>query len=201
MKREASHTSIRSLAPGLLLAAPRVGDPNFLHTVVLLGLHEPEGAMGWVINGRSLGTLRSLLDGSNIPCGGELPAGRVFDRDAREGGPVEPFGGWLVYRRVAGAPLDGELAVGAEIGVTRHAGVLASLARGDGPTEVFMVLGYAGWGPDQLDAEVRAGDWLPAPVDPALVFDTAAEDLWSAAYERGLGARPGAFLNTTRGMA
>ena len=192
---------IQSLAPGLLLAAPRVGDPNFLHTVVLLGLHEPEGAIGWVINGRSLGPLRRVLDASNIPGVGELPAGRVFDRDARVGGPVEPFGGWLVYRRVPGVELDGELTVGADIGVTRHAGVLQRLARGDGPSEVLMVLGHAGWGPDQLDAEVRSGDWLPAPVDAALVFDTVVDELWTAAYERSLGAKPGAFTSTTRGMA
>ena len=64
-----------------------------------------------------------------------------------------------------------------------------------------MVLGHAGWGPDQLDAEVRSGDRLPAPVDAALVFDTVVDELWTAAYERSLGAKPGAFTSTTRGMA
>jgi putative transcriptional regulator len=191
----------RNLAPGLLLAAPRVGDPNFLHTVVLLGLHEHEGAIGWVINGRSLGSLRQLLGASGVPGLAELPPSRVFDRDARVGGPVAPAMGWLIYRRVQFVELRGEIAVGSDVGVTRDAGVLATLARGDEPSDAFMVLGHAGWGPEQLNAEVQAGVWLPAPVDAVLVFDTAIEGLWDAAYERSVGAKPGAFTTTTRGMA
>ena len=189
------------LAPGLLLAAPRVGDPNFAHTVVLLGRHEPEGSMGWVINGRSLGPLRELLAASGMPGGADVPTGPVFDRDARVGGPVAPSNGWLVYRRPHGRLVAGEIDVGPDVGVTPDATVLAGVVRGEEPREFFLLLGYAGWGPEQLDAEVQAGVWLPASVDAALVFETPHDTLWHAAYERTVGIEPGAFTSTRGGSA
>jgi putative transcriptional regulator len=64
-----------------------------------------------------------------------------------------------------------------------------------------LLLGYAGWGPGQLEAEVQAGAWLPAAVDAQLVFDTTTDALWDAAYHRSIGVAPGAFVSTRRGSA
>ena len=108
------------------------------------------------------------------------------------GGPVAPSTGWLVYRR-SGAPLPGEIEVGPDIGVSGESLAFATLAQGTGPLEFHLVLGCAGWGPGQLEAEIRAGAWLPAAVESELVFDTLATATWEDAYQRTTGGMPVAF--------
>src|ERR1044071_7029532 len=82
-----------SLAPGLLVAAPPLGDPNFDRSVVLLAAHGPEGAFGWVINGREVMTMSELLERADVAVLGSAPGGGV-----RIGGPVAQEQVWLVYR-------------------------------------------------------------------------------------------------------
>ncbi len=189
----------RTLAPGLLLAAPRLGDPNFERTVVLLARHDDSGALGWVINGRALGPVRELLTGSQlVPDGVTLPEGGPYARIARVGGPVHPATGWVLYRRAAGA-LAGEIDVGSELAVTGDVDALAALLHKQ-DRDFRLMLGYAGWGPQQLDGEVSQGVWLPADVDADLVFDGDPDALWEGAYRQTIGTSPGAFVRT-RGSA
>src|SRR5512146_250378 len=82
-----------SLAPGLLVAAPPLGDPNFARSVVLLAAHGPEGAFGWVVNGRELMSMGELLARAEVPDAPTDLPGKV-----RIGGPVSPEQVWLVYR-------------------------------------------------------------------------------------------------------
>lgn len=188
------------LAPGLLLAAPALGDQNFRHTVVLLGHHDDGGAMGWVINGDELPPVGELLASSGLLAAGRKPpATAAFARAARVGGPVSPQMGWLVYARDA-VTLPGEIAVGPELGVTGDRDALAAVLRGDGPQDFRLLIGYAGWGPGQLEDEIRAGAWLPAPVDAALIFETAEDRIWHEAYRRAVGTAPAAFTSRS-GMA
>jgi putative transcriptional regulator len=188
------------LAPGLLLAAPSLHDPNFERSVVLLGRSGEEGALGWVINGRELMSVRELFDSSElIPAGQVLPPSEGFSRVACVGGPVAPAAGWLVYRRV-GPALAGEIEVGPELGVSGELAAFSELVRGTGPSEFRLLLGCAGWAPHQLETEIRAGAWLPAPVDAGLIFDTPLDELWDEAYRRSVGAGPAAFTNP-RGSA
>lgn len=189
----------RSLAPGLLLAAPRLGDPNFERTVVLLARHDDSGALGWVVNGRKVAPVAELLKGSGlVPEGVEVPATAAFTRAARVGGPVSPETGWVFYQRAPEA-LAGEIDVGEELAVTGDLEALGSVVR-DGARDFRLFLGYAGWSPGQLDAEVRAGVWLPADVDAELVLGEE-EDLWERAYQRTIGAAPAAFLSARGGSA
>jgi putative transcriptional regulator len=185
--------SAQDLAPGLLLAAPSLRDPNFEKSVVLLGRHDGEGALGWVINGREIAPVGELLRASelvpnqlSLP---DLPGLRLL---ARVGGPVAPSTGWLVYRR-AGPALPGELEVGPDVGVSGEALAFAAVAQGVGPSDFRLVLGCAGWGPGQLEAEIRAGAWLPAAFTADLVFDTLGAGTWEQAYRRTIGAVPAAF--------
>jgi putative transcriptional regulator len=188
------------LAPGLLLAAPSLGDPNFERTVVLLGHHDAKGAMGWVINGDELASVAELLRSSGlVPERTTLPSTTSFARPARVGGPVAPATGWIVYRPSAD-PLPGELAVGTDLAVTGDSDALAAVLRGEGPPDFRLVIGYAGWSPGQLEAEIRQGAWLPAAVDAALVLDTAADEQWEQAYQRSVGIAPAAFTSR-RGLA
>jgi len=188
------------LAPGLLLAAPSLHDPNFERTVVLLGRSGDEGALGWVINGRELMTVRELLSSSDlVPEGVSVPESQGFSRLACVGGPVAPAAGWLIYRRLPEA-LAGEIEIGPDLAVSGELSTFNDLLRGAGPSAFRLLLGCAGWAPRQLENEIGAGAWLPAAVDAELVLETPLEEIWDEAYRRSVGAEPAAFTNP-RGRA
>jgi putative transcriptional regulator len=177
------------LAPGLLIASPPLGDPNFERTVVLLALHGPKGALGFVINRVAelkLGDVLSLAGYGDVAARAE---GKVF-----VGGPVEPGSGWIVSRdpaRFEGLP--GVLDVGGRLRISSSRSAFDRLAKevegGDAESlETFVVLGYSGWGPGQLEGEIAHGAWLPVPVDDpgkieGVVFDVAADARWQSAHE------------------
>jgi putative transcriptional regulator len=188
------------LAPGLLLAAPSLQDPNFERRVVLLGRHGAEGALGWVINGRELMSVRELLrDSELISESDALPESAVFSRSACVGGPVAPAAGWLLYRRQPD-PLPGEIAVGPDVGVSGELAAFSAVLGGAGPALFRLLLGCAGWAPGQLEVEISAGAWLPASVDADLIFDIQLDGIWDGAYHRSVGADPAAFTSR-RGQA
>jgi putative transcriptional regulator len=181
------------LAPGMLLAAPSLRDPNFMHSVVLLGRAGDDGALGWVINGRELMSVRELLTSSDlIPRGQAIPETHSFGSAVRIGGPVAPAAGWLLYRRLP-EPQPGEIVVGEDLGVTGELAAFSALLQGRGPTEFRLLLGCAGWAPGQLEAEIGAGAWLPAAVSAALVMDAEASFAWDEAYRLAVGTEPAAF--------
>ena len=191
----------QSLAPTLLLAAPRLADPNFERRVVLLGKHEDEGALGWVLNGPAIDAVGDLLLAADlVPAGVQVPTTAAFRMPARVGGPVTPESGWLIYRS-GGPSFDGEIEVGSELLVCSNATALDSVVRGREPREFRLVLGYAGWGAGQLEAELREGVWLPASLDPSLIFDTAPEAMWDVAFQQATGGMGGTFTGKTWGLA
>lgn len=198
-----------SLAPGLLLASPSLGDPNFEKTVVLLGHHDDEGALGWIINGTTLMTVEELLRSSGMLSPalrrrrdqGQLGPG--LTRPAQLGGPVDPVTGWILFRHTEFAP-DNVITLGSGLGVTGDAAALTAVINGEGPDDFRLLVGYSGWGPGQLEDELREGAWLPAPADallPALVFETPNERIWEEAYRRLVGTGPEAFAPGRRGLA
>ncbi len=181
------------LAPGMLLAAPSLRDPNFLHSVVLLGRSGDEGALGWVINGRELMTVKELLTSSElIHAGQSVPETPAFASAVRLGGPVAPAAGWLLYRRLSDA-LPGEISVGPELAITGELAAFGALLSGQGPVDFRMLLGCAGWAPGQLESEISAGAWLPAPVAADLVMDAQPSFVWDEAYRLTVGTEPAAF--------
>ncbi|HSU39351.1 MAG TPA: YqgE/AlgH family protein [Polyangiaceae bacterium] len=185
-----------SLAPGFLIAAPPLGDPNFDRSVVLLAAHGPDGAFGWVINGRELMTLGELLVRADVVESAPSVPGSV-----RVGGPVSPEQVWIVYRpdpRLA--EIEGQFQVGEGVTASASRQVLEAIAAGAAPTSLLALVGYAGWAPSQLEQEIARGAWLPSNLEPSLVFDVPAERLWQAAYERA-GVTPMAFTSRTVGSA
>ena len=184
------------LAPGLLVASPPPGDPNFDRSVVLLAAHGPEGAFGWIINGRELMTLPELLVRSQIT---ESPPN--ISGSVRVGGPVSPEQVWLVYRTSERfVDHEGQFEVGPNITATASRKVLETIASGTVPNSLVALVGYAGWAPGQLENEIRNGSWLPIDVSPELVFETPSDHAWTAAYAR-VGATPIAFTTRTVGSA
>lgn len=195
-------TAIRALEPGLLLAAPSLGDPNFEGTVVLLGVHDDDdGSLGWVVNGPTIAPAETIIRATDL-VGAEdaLPEG--FTRAARKGGPVAPQSVWILYDRRGGIDaLPGSITIGGDIAVTGSADALKILLEGKGPTDFHLLVGYAGWGAGQLAREVSLGAWLPASASAALLFEGETGTLWRRAYADAIGTVPGAFVSTTRGSA
>jgi len=178
------------LAPGFLVAAPPLGDPNFDRSVVLLAAHGDDGAFGWILNGREVMSLADLIVRADVSDSPPLIAGSV-----RVGGPVSTEQVWLVYRseeRFEG--IEGQFEVGPGVVACASRKVLELLADGATPNSLFGVVGYAGWAPGQLENEIRVGAWLPTDLDLGLVFDVPREVLWQRAYER-VGATPIAFTS------
>jgi putative transcriptional regulator len=171
-----------SLAPTLLLAMPQMQDPNFARSVVLLCRHEKDGAMGLVVN-RKTDTLVSSIAVLDPPLKHDNGL-EVFI-----GGPVEPQRGWLLLGYDPGVPGTLNVEPGfylcASSEVLRRA--LETVAVPN-PEHRFL-LGYAGWGSGQLEAELAASAWLTADVSKSLVFGTAPEEMWETAI-RSLGIDP-----------
>ena len=79
--------------------------------------------------------------------------------------------------------------------------LVEAISRGEGPQEFRLLLGYAGWAPGQLEAEISAGAWMPAPLDESLVFGEDVDDLWQKAYQQLIGVSPFAFSGLKPGLA
>jgi len=179
------------LAPSLLISVPQMRDPNFDHSVVLVLEHDEHGSFGLVVNRETPHSLGEFCRSQEIDYRGLREARVLY------GGPVEPTQGFVLY----GQPheLDGEFA-GREV-VERAVWFGADLAllrqlAGQNRTPYRLLVGYAGWAPGQLDAELAAGAWLARPVDPALLFHTPTAEIWPRALA-DLGIAPGAIVGRT----
>src|SRR5437868_4780241 len=161
-----------SLAGQLLLASPSLHDPNFVRTVVLVGVHNEEGAMGVVLNRPSTVTVREAVPQLE-PAVDELEPVYV-------GGPVQPTS--VVCLAEFLDPSLAELLVLGRIGFPAPDTGIEELADSTARRRVFA--GYAGWGDGQLDAEVDQGDWIAQVALPEDVFSDVPEDLWGSVLTR-----------------
>ena len=152
----------------LLVARPGLPDPNFARTVILLVDYGEGGAMGLIINRPSRHRLsQALPDVAGLADRADL----VY-----LGGPVAPQRMGLLLRAVA--PPESSLHVVDDIFFTVSQDVLGEALKSDqAPFHAFV--GYAGWGPGQLDNELARGDWRLAPADADIVFEQASEGIWS----------------------
>jgi putative transcriptional regulator len=170
-----------NLAPGLLLAMPQLSDPNFSRAVVLMIEHGDQGSFGLVIN--SPITAKELLQSLEMSWCGEESA------VVWAGGPVSPSTGWVLHEPVHVAPEgQGTIEITSSILLSTSPDRLRAIAT-QPPRNIRLLLGYSGWAPGQLEAEMARGAWLHASADPQLVFDTPADDMWDRAM-RSLGISP-----------
>ena len=165
--------------PGFLVAAPSLGCPFFHHTVVLLIDHGSDGSFGIVVNKPAPVSFGEVLGDLRVP----IEATRPPDLPVHVGGPVSPDTGWLVfdpegYEERLG---DRALEIGRSLSLTSSFSVLEAIAHGHGPARAIMSLGYSGWGPGQLESEMREGSWIPTDVDAAIVYDVPVEERWERA--------------------
>jgi putative transcriptional regulator len=174
-KSTASDASADFLTGQLLIAMPAMEDPRFAQSVIYLCAHTPEGAMGLVLN-RPLqrpkfDELLRQLDVTPVP-----PARRIR---LCAGGPMDNARGFVLH--TTDWTGEGSLRVNDALALTASLDVLKAIAEGNGPREGLLALGYAGWGPGQLDAEIQQNAWLSVPADETIVFDADHDTKWRRA--------------------
>lgn len=166
-----------TLTNHFLIAMPGLQDPNFARTVTYLCEHTDQGAMGIVINRPMDVVLGELLDQLDID---------ALYRAAREvpiyqGGPVQTDRGFVLHS--AGPAFDSTLTITPSISVTTSRDVLEAIARGEGPEQILIALGYAGWGGGQLEQEMGANAWLSGPASNDIIFRMSPDARWVAAAQ------------------
>ena len=183
--------SSRSLAPALLLSMPQMADPNFARTVVLLCKHNDDGAFGLVVN-RPLVTMGRVIVNSDPPVETER------ELEVWVGGPVEPQRSWILVGHDGEADEEVGTSITDNLYLSTSPDLLRRMLDPDPPPLARLIVGYSGWGPGQLEAELAASAWLMSDVDRDLIFSTPAEKMWETAIRR-LGADP-ATLQMSRGV-
>jgi putative transcriptional regulator len=166
------------LAGQILIATPSMQDPQFAGSIICVCAHSEEGAMGLVLNrpmeGLSFDDLLKQLDLEPVPA----------QRSIRlhQGGPQEGGRGFVLHTNDWSS--EGSLQVGGDLALTASVDILKAIASGGGPRLGLLALGYAGWGPGQLEAELERDDWIVAGSVEDDVFDEDASTLWSRVLDR-----------------
>lgn len=162
----------------LLVAMPAMADPRFAQSVIYVCAHTADGAMGLVVNRPivkpSFDELLRQLEVAPVP-----PVRRIR---LCAGGPVENGRGFVLH--TVDWTGEGSLRVNDSLALTASLDVLKAIAEGGGPRAGLLALGYAGWGPGQLDNEIQQNAWLSVPADDTLVFDTGHDTKWRRAFAK-----------------
>lgn len=168
-----------NLSPGFLVAAPALLDPNFRRSVVLLVDHREEGSLGFVINRPGEVSFEEVIQALSLRAD-EVPRARA---EVLVGGPVAPETGWILFDEVdPEAEDDCELVrVTEHLAVSASRELLVSMLQDERERRMLLALGYASWGPGQLDSEISQGAWIAVDLDERIVFETPYEQRWAAA--------------------
>jgi len=166
------------LAGQLLVAMPHMLDERFAKTVIYVCAHTEDGAMGLVVN-KVMENIDfpDLLDQLSLSAS---PKGE--DIRVHFGGPVESGRGFVLHS--SDYVQDATMVIDKEIAMTATTDILRDIAEGEGPRNSLLALGYAGWGPGQLDTEIQANGWLSVPADDKLVFNTDPKSVWQGALSK-----------------
>jgi putative transcriptional regulator len=171
-------------APILLLSMPQMADPNFSRAVVLLCDYTEDGAFGLVVN-RQMDEPAWTLVQTEPPVRVD-PGLKLWI-----GGPVEPQRTWVLMAEPQGPDDEQrEICPGVVLSVSHD--LTLQLLQAPPSTKARVIAGYSGWAPGQLEQEIAASAWLTLDVDPQLIFNVPADQMWDTAIRR-LGANPSAF--------
>lgn len=170
--------TVTKLTGRMLIAMPGMGDSRFEHGVVFICDHSSDGAMGLIVNktNRDL-DMPSLLSQLDIDASADLSSALVH-----LGGPVEAGRGFVLHSPDYASPVA-TLRVRDDLRMTATLDILEDIAAGRGPQQWQMMLGYSGWGPGQLEAELAQNAWLVCDASPRLIFDLPNAEKWEAALE------------------
>ncbi len=158
-----------------LIAMPMLADSNFYQTVTYISEHNNKGAMGMVINRPLQLSIRHLLDHLNI----KTDRPDLSSLPVYHGGPVQPEQGFVIHSPVG--QWKATLKINNQIGITTSRDILQAIACREGPEHMLVILGYAGWGPGQLELELVNNAWLSTPSDCDILFFKSSSQRWLAA--------------------
>lgn len=177
-------TKLPHLDGKLLIAMPGMGDPRFDKTLIYMCAHSEDGAMGLIVNKPAVDLQFSdLLEQLEI-----APVESFRPIEVHFGGPVEHGRGFVLHSKDYIAE-DSTLEVNDDFGMTATLDILEDISQGNGPDACLLALGYAGWGPGQLEDEIRANGWLTCDAEAELIFSNDNNTKWTAAIE-SLGIDP-----------
>ncbi len=165
-----NNDQIKYLKGSCLIAGPGMEDETFKNTLIYLCAHSAQGAMGFVIN-------RKIVEYSFIDLAMQLPINfgpAIPPLALYHGGPVDKIRGFVLHS--TDYLPEGCVETGGGIAISSSIDVLADIARGFGPRESLIAMGYANWTPGQLEKEIIANDWLVVPASEELVFKTKDEE-------------------------
>ena len=163
-----------NLTRHFLIAMPAMTDPHFSKTLTFICEHNAQGALGVVVNRPIDMTLHTLLEQIELT---PVSTG-ARSVSVHYGGPVQIDRGFVLHTPTGA--WQSTLAVGETIGLTTSKDVLQAVALDEGPQQIFVTLGYAGWAPGQLEHELAQNAWLTVPADPHILFETPAEQRYDA---------------------
>lgn len=189
----ASERSATHLAPGFLVAAPSLRDPNFQGSLVLMTGHRREGAMGFVVNRPAPVSAADVLASVDESFVELARRGGRAEQPVLVGGPVSQEQLWIAYRPDAVPHEEEGIRVGRRLAVGSSRPLLEALLRSPEPGPFLLMMGYAGWSSLQLENEIAHGAWVPLAFEEDLVFSIPLESRWEEAVRR-LGLDPMSFV-------
>ncbi len=165
-----------TLTNQLLVSMPGQPDSIFAHSVTLICEHSDRGALGIVVNKPLTMKLGEVMSQMRLTPNADAIGEQIVLR----GGPLHQDRGFVLHR--PGGTWDSSHRISESIQVTTSRDVLAAMARGEGPGDAFVALGYAQWDAGQLEREIKDNAWLTLPFDERLLFDLPYEERWAAAW-------------------
>ena len=165
---------VEALTGSFLISTPQMPDPRFEEQVILICAHSEEGAMGVAVNKPNpYFSLEEILRSANLNVP-DSPLPPVY-----VGGPVELESAFVLYR--SDYQVEHQLEINEGLALSRESKILEDISRGNGPDSYLFLLGYAGWGPGQLEAELLADGWLSLPASESIIFDIENQEKWRTA--------------------
>jgi len=170
-----------NLANHFLIAMPSMLDPIFGGAVVYLCEHNASGALGVIINKPTDMTIDVLLDRIDLQLGIQINQDANANKPVMFGGPVQVERGFVLH--APPGAFSSMMQVSEDVALTTSKEVLEAVAAGNGPRQILVALGCAGWGAGQLEQEIVRNGWLTVKADPAVIFDTPIETRFAAAIK------------------
>lgn len=168
---------IKSFSNQFLIASPQLEDPNFNRTLTLICEHSQDGAMGLIVNRTLNLRLGKLFEHMRI----DIENNELHDQPVYYGGPIEPERGFVLHRTIGS--WENTIALTPTLGLTASRDILSSMAKQGYPQDTLIMLGYAGWGPGQLEEELSGNAWLTLPVEESILFETTPDQRWQKAAQ------------------
>ena len=166
-----------NLTGQLLISMPSLEDERFFKTVIYMCAHSNEGSMGIIINKKiDYDLYPDLLEQLGIDK--PLENKKLF---IRYGGPMESGRGFVLHSDEI--IRQETLSIDKGVALTSTSDFFDTLAKGKGPKNSILALGYSGWGPGQLENEIMQNSWMPHPVEASFLFDDEVSKKWSDAYK------------------